>query len=176
MLILSVYTDDALSLAQAFWGRVIPAERLASMAYHESRFDPHARNPVSTACGMMQIIRKWHPGVDCYNVSSAVHAVEQDLLFWDGFGEPIARYNEGRRLTGRGRRYARKVKETEADFGRCQEFVARYWVDSSGLLGLDEAWLPALSNLQGSLREPYDVPLSDTWSASDEAQTGDGAL
>lgn len=50
--------------SQAEYQYALPNRLLARVAYQESRYDPGAHNVASGARGMMQIIPRWHPGVN----------------------------------------------------------------------------------------------------------------
>ena len=49
----------------------IPRNLVVRLAWQESRFDPQASNP-SGASGIMQIVPRWHPGVDPLNPLAAI--------------------------------------------------------------------------------------------------------
>ena len=50
----------------------LPEGLLSRVAYQESRYDPQAFNEASGASGMMQIVPRWHPGVDPFNPAEAI--------------------------------------------------------------------------------------------------------
>lgn len=76
----------------------IPAGLLARLAQQESFFNPNAVNP-SGAQGMMQIIPKWHPGVNPFNPNEAIpYAAKFLRQQYDRFGSwraALAAYNWG---------------------------------------------------------------------------------
>jgi soluble lytic murein transglycosylase-like protein len=49
----------------------LPPGLLARLLWQESRYNPKASNP-SGACGIAQIIPRWHPGVDVWNPQEAI--------------------------------------------------------------------------------------------------------
>jgi soluble lytic murein transglycosylase-like protein len=55
-----VYEDTFLEASR---NHKIPDGLLSRVAYQESRYKPDAKNP-SGATGIMQIVPRWHPGVD----------------------------------------------------------------------------------------------------------------
>lgn len=93
----------------------IPAGLLLRLGWQESRFNPRAINTGSNAQGMMQIVPRWHPGVDPYNVSEAVNYAAQYLASLrrqlGSWPLALAGYNWG---PGNVRKYglARAPKET----------------------------------------------------------------
>jgi len=50
----------------------IPADLLVRLAWQESRFKVDAYNAGSGAAGIMQIVPKWHPGVDPFDPFAAI--------------------------------------------------------------------------------------------------------
>jgi soluble lytic murein transglycosylase-like protein len=76
----------------------LPAGLLSRVAYQESRYNPDAYNP-SGASGIMQIIPKWHPGVDVWNPTEAIwYAAKYLRQLYNQFGSwtyALAAYNWG---------------------------------------------------------------------------------
>lgn len=76
----------------------LPRNLLARMAQQESNFNPDARG-ASGEVGMMQIIPKWHPGVDAANPYTAIdYAGRLMRRHYDRFGsweKALAAYNWG---------------------------------------------------------------------------------
>lgn len=60
----------AMREAEARYG--IPADLVVRLAWQESRFRPDAYNVVSGASGIMQIVPRWHPGVDPFEPYAAI--------------------------------------------------------------------------------------------------------
>lgn len=50
----------------------IPDGLLARVAWQESRYNVNAYNATSGAAGIMQIVQRWHPGVDPYDARAAI--------------------------------------------------------------------------------------------------------
>jgi len=84
---------------------VDPALALA-VAYHESRFNPTAKNPNSSAYGVFQIIPRWHPEINQYpnkgvqdvdsNIQVGVGYLKQCLNHYNGNQkEALWAYNQG---------------------------------------------------------------------------------
>lgn len=76
----------------------LPVGLLSRIAHQESRYNPIAKNP-SGATGLMQIIPRWHPGVDATDpVDSILYAaiflasLYKKFKSWD---KAIAAYNWG---------------------------------------------------------------------------------
>jgi len=59
-------------LRQAEVKHAIPDALLARLAWQESRFREDAFNAGSGASGVMQIVPRWHPGVDPYDTPAAI--------------------------------------------------------------------------------------------------------
>jgi len=72
---------------------------LLRVAQQESGFDPKAYNSRTTASGMMQIVPKWHPGVDPFDPAQAVpYAAKYLSTLHNQFGTwklALAAYNWG---------------------------------------------------------------------------------
>lgn len=49
----------------------LPRDMLARMAQQESSFNPKAVSPAG-AQGLMQIVPRWHPGIDPFNVEQSI--------------------------------------------------------------------------------------------------------
>lgn len=78
----------------------LPSGLLSRIAYQESRYNPKAYNKGSTASGMMQIVPRWHPGVDPFNVNAAIpyaasYLAQLHRLFPGSWDKAIASYNWG---------------------------------------------------------------------------------
>lgn len=76
----------------------LPRHLLAKMAQQESNYDPTAQSSAG-AQGIMQIVPRWHPGVDPFNVPEAI-AYAGTLLrkHFNKFGswqKALAAYNAG---------------------------------------------------------------------------------
>lgn len=76
----------------------LPPRLLARMAQQESNFDPNAINP-SGAQGIMQIIPKWHPGVDPFSPVEAIpyagNFVRQNYNKFGSWAKALGAYNWG---------------------------------------------------------------------------------
>lgn len=76
----------------------LPPNLLARMAYKESNCDPLAVSKAG-AQGIMQIIPKWHPGVDPFKPAEAIHHAGKYMREnFDRFGSwraALAAYNWG---------------------------------------------------------------------------------
>lgn len=76
----------------------LPRYLLARMAQAESNYDPHARG-TSGEIGLMQIIPRWHPGVDPSDPFDSIrYAGELMRAHFDRFGSwshALAAYNWG---------------------------------------------------------------------------------
>lgn len=77
----------------------LPRGLLGRVAFQESRFNPEAYNKGSGASGLMQIVPKWHPGVNPWNPNEAVPyaakyltQLHQQFGSWD---KALAAYNWG---------------------------------------------------------------------------------
>lgn len=77
----------------------LPAGLLTSVAKKESNFDPTAVNDKSNASGIMQIVPKWHPGVDPFNPDDAIPYAGQFLkdlhTKYNSWDKALAAYNWG---------------------------------------------------------------------------------
>jgi soluble lytic murein transglycosylase-like protein len=77
----------------------LPDGLLSRVAYQESRYNPQAFNASSGASGIMQIVPKWHPGVDPFNPEEAIpYAARYLRQQYDTFGDwtlALAAYNAG---------------------------------------------------------------------------------
>jgi len=84
----------------------IPKNLYARMLQQESKFNPKAKSNAG-AEGIAQIVRKYHPGVDPYNVDQAIpYGAKYLRQLYDQFqdwGKAVAAYNEGPRATAEGR-------------------------------------------------------------------------
>ena len=76
----------------------LPRHLLAKLAEQESNYDPEARS-AAVAQGIMQIVPRWHPGVDPFNVAEAIDYAGGLLRrHFDRFGswaKALAAYNAG---------------------------------------------------------------------------------
>lgn len=79
----------------------LPPRLLARVAYQESRFDPSAVNAASGARGMMQIIPKWHPGVNVTDldprddIAHAAKYLRENFNRFGSWAKALAAYNWG---------------------------------------------------------------------------------
>lgn len=87
--------------SQAEYQYGLPSRLLARVAYQESRFRTDAYNVKSGARGMMQIIPKWHPGVNVTDLDpqdDIFYAAKYLRENYDRFGswaKALAAYNWG---------------------------------------------------------------------------------
>jgi soluble lytic murein transglycosylase-like protein len=76
----------------------LPPGLLSRMAYQESNYNPNASNP-SGAKGIMQIIPRWHPGVNVYDPRESIfYAGALMRNYYNEFRnwpEALAAYNWG---------------------------------------------------------------------------------
>lgn len=83
---------------QAEYNYGLPQHLLARQAQQESDYDPQARSGAG-AIGLMQIVPRWHPGVDPLNVPEAIdYAGRLMRQHFDRFGswqKALAAYNAG---------------------------------------------------------------------------------
>lgn len=91
-------TKYAALFQSAEYANGLPPRLLARMAQQESNFDPDATNP-SGAQGIMQIIPRWHPGVDPFNPLEAIpyagNYVRQNFNRFGSWAKALAAYNFG---------------------------------------------------------------------------------
>lgn len=77
----------------------LPDGLLSRVAYQESMYDPQAFNATSGASGIMQIVPRFHPGVDAWNPTEAIpYAASYLRQMFDRFGNwalALAAYNAG---------------------------------------------------------------------------------
>lgn len=77
----------------------LPATLLARLAWQESRFNPFAENSGTGAQGLMQLVKKWHPGIDPLKPEQAIpYAANYLKLLYKKFGtweKALAAYNWG---------------------------------------------------------------------------------
>ena len=83
---------------RAEYTHALPRHLLAKLAEQESNYDPEARSSAG-AQGIMQIVPKWHPGVNPFNVPEAIDYAGGLLRkHFDAFGswtKSLAAYNAG---------------------------------------------------------------------------------
>lgn len=76
----------------------LPQHLLARMAQQESDFDPQASSPAG-AKGLMQIVPKWHPGVDPLNAPEAItyagRLMRKHFVRFGSWTKALAAYNAG---------------------------------------------------------------------------------
>jgi soluble lytic murein transglycosylase-like protein len=76
----------------------LPRNLLARIALQESSYNPYAESPAG-AQGLMQIIPRWHPGIDPFNPEVSIDYAGQYIRrLYDRFGtwsEALAAYNWG---------------------------------------------------------------------------------
>lgn len=91
-------TKYAALFQSAEYANGLPPRLLARMAQQESNFDPDATNP-SGAQGIMQIVPRWHPGVDPFNPVEAIpyagNFVRQNYNKFGSWAKALAAYNWG---------------------------------------------------------------------------------
>jgi len=77
----------------------LPCGLISRVAYQESHYNPKALNKGSNAQGMMQIVPRWHPGVDPWNPDEAIpYAAKYIRQLYNQFGswdKALAAYNWG---------------------------------------------------------------------------------
>jgi soluble lytic murein transglycosylase-like protein len=77
----------------------IPRDLLVRLAWQESRFNVAAHNAASNATGIMQIVPRWHPGVDPLDPPAAIDYGARYLADqWHRFGSwelALKAYNWG---------------------------------------------------------------------------------
>ena len=87
--------------SEAEYQYALPSRLLARVAYQESHFDPGAFNEKSGASGMMQIIPRWHPGVNVTDLDprdDILYAAKYLRENYNRFGtwsKALAAYNWG---------------------------------------------------------------------------------
>ena len=87
--------------SQAEYQYGLPNRLLARVAYQESRFNPAAFNASSGASGMMQIIPRWHPGVNVTDTDPeddifyAAKYLRENFNRFGTWGKSLAAYNWG---------------------------------------------------------------------------------
>lgn len=76
----------------------LPAGLLSRMAYQESRYNPNAISAAG-AIGIMQIIPKWHPGINPYNPKESIYyagaIMRQYYNEFKTLSKALAAYNWG---------------------------------------------------------------------------------
>lgn len=104
--------------SQAEYQYGLPPRLLARVAKQESNFEPGAHNVGSGARGMMQIIPKWHPGVNVTDLDpqdDIFYAAKYLRENYDTFGswaKALAAYNWGPgNLSGAIQRYGKHWME-----------------------------------------------------------------
>jgi len=109
----------------------VPPLLLAKMAEQESRYDPDARSSAG-ALGIMQIIPRWHPGVNPLDPVAAIdYAGALMRKHFERFGswaKALAAYNAGPT------RLAREVSDSGVNWlanmpAETQDYVARITAD-----------------------------------------------
>lgn len=79
----------------------LPSRLLARVAAQESNFDPGAYNAQSGASGMMQIVPKWHPGVNVTDLDPrddilyAAKYLRENHNRFGSWSKALAAYNWG---------------------------------------------------------------------------------
>ncbi len=87
--------------SQAEYQYALPNRLLARVAYQESRYDPGAFNEASGARGMMQIIPRWHPGVNVTDLDPqddifyAAKYLRENYNRFGTWSKALAAYNWG---------------------------------------------------------------------------------
>lgn len=91
-------TKYAALFQSAEYANGLPPRLLARMAQQESDFNPDATNP-SGAQGIMQIIPRYHPGVDPFNPLEAIpyagNYMRQNFNRFGSWAKSLAAYNFG---------------------------------------------------------------------------------
>lgn len=76
----------------------LPQHLLARQAQQESDYDPQARSSAG-AIGLMQIVPKWHPGIDPLNVPEAIdyagRLMRKHFVRFGSWSKALAAYNAG---------------------------------------------------------------------------------
>ena len=76
----------------------VPQHLLARMALQESAYDPKARSSAG-AEGIMQIVPRWHPGVNPFDVSQAIDyagsLMRKHFVRFGTWSKALAAYNAG---------------------------------------------------------------------------------
>ncbi len=76
----------------------LPQHLLARMALQESNYDPQAESDAG-AQGLMQIVPRWHPGVDPFNVPEAIdyagRLMRKHFTKFGSWSKALAAYNAG---------------------------------------------------------------------------------
>jgi len=87
--------------SQAEYQYALPNRLLARVAFQESNFDPGAHNESSGARGMMQIIPRWHPGVNVTDLDPqddifyAAKYLRENYNRFGSWSKALAAYNWG---------------------------------------------------------------------------------
>lgn len=88
----------ALLFQEAEYSNNLPRFLLARMAQQESNFDPKAISKAN-AQGIMQIVPKWHPGVDPWNPGEAIpyagSYMRQLFNQFEDWRKALSAYNAG---------------------------------------------------------------------------------
>lgn len=109
----------------------VPQHLLARMAQQESNYDPDARSNVG-ALGIMQIVPKWHPGVNPLNPAEAIDyagaLMRRHFLRFGSWAQALAAYNAGPTRT------ATEIKESGVNWlagmpAETQDYIARITAD-----------------------------------------------
>lgn len=86
---------------EAEYQYALPTRLLARVAAQESDFDPGAYNAKSGARGMMQIVPRWHPGVNVYDLDPrddilyAAKYLRENHNRFGSWSKALAAYNWG---------------------------------------------------------------------------------
>jgi len=86
---------------EAEYQYALPTRLLARVAFQESNFEPGAYNEKSGARGMMQIIPKWHPGVNVTDLDPrddifyAAKYLRENFNRFGSWSKALAAYNWG---------------------------------------------------------------------------------
>ena len=109
----------------------VPQHLLARMAQQESNFDPDARSAAG-ALGIMQIVPRWHPGVNALDPVAAIDyagaLLRKHFERFGSWAKALAAYNAGPTRT------AREISASGVNWlahmpAETQDYIARITAD-----------------------------------------------